>query len=80
MSNDVKDIECEQAIRMVLEYLDKELRDTDQRALEQHIHKCHACYSRVEFEKRLKDMIMDSPEDKAPDALLSRIKNLTRQY
>jgi mycothiol system anti-sigma-R factor len=80
MSEDVKEIECEEAIRLVLEYLDNELGQVDHRALENHIHKCRSCYSRVEFEKRLKGMVRESRAEKAPDDLLLRIKRLTNNF
>lgn len=80
MSKDPRQIECDDAIRMVLEYLDNELENHDHDALEAHIHKCRSCYTRVEFEKRLKGMILDSPEDSAPDNLKDRIRKLTNQY
>lgn len=80
MSSDARDIECEEAIRMVLEYLDNELESHDHHALESHIHKCRACYTRVEFEKRLKGMVGETPEVKAPDALKDRIKKLTEKF
>ena len=80
MSNNARDIECEEAIRMVLEYLDNELESHDHDALEAHIHKCRACYTRVEFEKRLKGMVSHKPEVKAPEALKSRIKKITDRF
>jgi len=80
MTDNVKNLECEQAIRMVLEYLDRELKPHDHEALEAHIHKCRACYTRVEFERRLKNIVGDTTEQAAPDSLRSRIKKLSQQF
>jgi len=80
MSDDPREIECDEAIRMVLVYLDNELEKPDQHALEAHIHKCRACYTRVEFEKRLKGMVQEAPEVVAPDNLKDRIKKLTEKF
>lgn len=80
MTSKARELECEEAIRMVLEYLDNELDQHDHTSLEQHIHKCRSCYTRVEFEKRLKGMVGAVPADSAPDALKSRIKKLTNQF
>lgn len=80
MSKDVKELECEEAIRMVLEYLDNELEHRDHDALENHIHKCRACFTRVEFEKRLKGMVKDTPDEKAPENLITRIKKLSDNF
>ena len=80
MSDDPKELECDEAIRMVLEYLDNELESHDHNALEAHIHKCRACYTRVEFEKRLKGMVKEAPEISVPDSLKSKIKKITDQF
>lgn len=80
MSEEIRDIECEQAVRMVLEYLDNELRAHDHHALEKHIEKCRACFSRVEFEKRLKGLVKAAPETEAPPALLQRIRKITGEF
>lgn len=80
MSDDPREIECDEAIRMVLEYLDDELEKPDHHALEAHIHKCRSCYTRVEFEKRLKGMVKEAPEISAPDNLKDRIKKLTEKF
>jgi len=81
MSNDdPRELECDEAIRLVLEYLDNELESHDHDALEAHIHKCRACYTRVEFEKRLKGMVGKAPEVNAPDSLKQKIKKLTDQF
>jgi len=78
--NEPRKIDCDEAIRMVLEYLDNELGTNDHDALEAHIHKCRSCYTRVEFEKRLKTMVKDAPEVSAPDSLKDKIKKLTDQF
>lgn len=80
MNENNKDIECEEAIQMVLEYLDNELDDHDHVALENHIHKCRACFSRVEFEKRLKGKVQKAPDERAPDSLKERIKLLSNKF
>jgi anti-sigma factor (TIGR02949 family) len=80
MSDDPIELECEQAIRMVLEYLDNELEHRDHDALEAHIHKCRSCYTRVEFEKRLKGLVGDAPKVAAPDNLKSKLKKITDSF
>lgn len=80
MSKDPRQIECEEAVRMILEYLDNELGSHDHEALEAHINKCRSCYTRVEFERRLKGMVKDMPQITAPDSLKDRIRKLTEQF
>lgn len=80
MSNDARDMECEEAIQLVLEYLDNELDTHDHVALEAHIHKCRSCFTRVEFEKRLKGKVGEVPEIKAPVDLKNRIRKITERF
>jgi anti-sigma factor (TIGR02949 family) len=80
MNEKVKQIECEEAIKMLLEYLDHELDHHNHKALENHLHKCRSCFTRMEFEKRLKSIVVDAKEEHASDKLRNRIKKLTENY
>jgi len=80
MSDEVKIIKCEEAIRQMLEYLDKELHQQDHDAMHHHLESCRECFSRMEFEKRLKDMVRDSTDEKAPNTLDTRIRNIIKKY
>lgn len=70
-------IDCDEAIRMLFEYLDNELGEQDHEAMEAHLHECRACFSRMEFDKRLKGMIKGKEIVNAPNALRNRIKKIT---
>ncbi|MCG6872546.1 MAG: zf-HC2 domain-containing protein [Gammaproteobacteria bacterium] len=77
-------IRCEEAIRMMLEFLDSELEQHDHAAMEDHLHQCRGCYSRMEFEKRLKKLVGDQAETEskveAPPDLRGRIKKITEMF
>ncbi|MGH7464239.1 MAG: anti-sigma factor family protein [Longimicrobiales bacterium] len=45
---------CEQALRLLAEYIDGELDEQDGAHVQEHLHRCRSCYSRGEFERRLK--------------------------
>lgn len=77
MSNDIPSIECEEAIRKLLEYLDNELQQHDHQVMEKHLHTCRSCYSRMEFEKKLKFKIKENKLEKASDSLRSRIGKIS---
>jgi anti-sigma factor (TIGR02949 family) len=51
---EARGIDCEEALHRLLEYLDAELDRQSQHEMEQHLERCRSCFSRVEFEKRLK--------------------------
>jgi len=77
MSNTPRKIDCDEAVRLLFAYLDNELANHDHAAMETHLHKCRACFTHVEFEKRLKGMVKDAASASAPDELRQRIKKLT---
>ena len=80
MSNKPRKLECEEAIRLVLDYLDNELTGADHEAMEQHLHTCRSCFTRMEFEKRLKGKIHKIESIEAPQALKEKIKKMTDLY
>jgi len=80
MNDENKKLECDEAIKMILEYLDKELPDHDHEAMDAHLEKCRSCYSRMEFEKILKTKVSALPVLKAPDSLRNKIKKVTGKY
>ena len=80
MAEKPEKLECEQAIKMILEYLDKELSDHDHESMDAHLETCRSCYSRMEFEKMLKVKVNTLPTKKAPDSLRDKIKKVTGKY
>ncbi len=80
MSDDVKIIQCEEAIRKMLEYIDEELHQHDHASMEKHLESCRECYSRMEFEQRLKSMVKDSGSEPAPPGLNKRINKIIKDY
>ena len=74
--NDKKMINCEEALRRLFEYIDQELIDHKHDEMEEHLSKCRSCFSRLEFEKRLKQRLQGATASKAPAKLELRIKNI----
>lgn len=78
--SDTNEIGCEEALRRVFEYLDRELDATRHAEMERHLHTCRACYSRAEFEKRLKARLGALGAEPAPSEFAQRIKGLLRRF
>jgi anti-sigma factor (TIGR02949 family) len=78
--SDIKEIGCEAALRHLFEYLDRELDATRHAEIEQHLHTCRACFSRAEFEKRLKVRLGALGQEPAPPEFGQRIKGLLRRF
>ena len=73
-------IDCEQALRQILEYVDHELGEHDHSLMEQHLHTCKSCFSRMEFERRLKNKVGALREDEVPSSVSERIKGLLKSF
>ncbi len=74
------EIDCEKALTQILEYVDHELADTGRAAMEHHLHTCQSCFSRMEFERRLKDKVGALREEKVSSTVTSRIKGLLDSF
>ena len=73
-------IACEEALRRLAEYLDAELHGMSQREMEQHLERCRSCFSRVEFEKRLKASTAELRREPVPPELERRIRALVDTF
>jgi anti-sigma factor (TIGR02949 family) len=73
-------IDCEAALQRLADYLNRELEPADRDAFEQHVSLCRACFSRAEFERRLKERLKDLAREEAPAHLQSRIRKLLGGY
>jgi len=51
---DPNEMTCEEALRLLAAFLDREVSAEEHREVEAHLHRCRSCYSRAEFERRLK--------------------------
>lgn len=69
-------IDCEQAIKRIFEYIDHELGDGEHALLEQHLHTCKSCFSRMEFERILKQKIGALAGGVPTAALDARVRKL----
>jgi anti-sigma factor (TIGR02949 family) len=73
-------IDCEQALKQILEYIDHELDEHEQAAMQQHLHTCKSCFSRMEFERQLKERVGALRNDEVPSHLGERIKGLLKSF
>ena len=74
------ELNCEQALRHLLAYLDRELTQHDHAAMEEHLKVCKGCFSRMEFERLLKGKVKDLREERASPGVRERIKALLKDF
>lgn len=73
-------ISCEQVIERLFEYMDRELDDHTSAEIERHLERCHDCFSRAEFERRLREQIAESGQQQAPEHLRLRIRDMLERF
>lgn len=78
--NEADDISCEEALARVFAYLDRDLDEPAHGEMERHLHRCRGCFSRTEFERRLKAQLRETGSSEAPAALQTRIGQLLNRF
>ncbi|MCH8529287.1 MAG: zf-HC2 domain-containing protein [Saccharospirillum sp.] len=73
-------LNCEEVIELLFDYLDQEISHPLSTHIERHLETCRDCFSRAEFEKRLRARVRESAEVQAPERLKLRIKSLIEKF
>jgi anti-sigma factor (TIGR02949 family) len=73
-------VSCEEVISKLLEYLDRDLDRTAEEEIARHIEHCRSCFSRAEFERRLRQKVAETGEVPAPESLRRRIRSIVDRY
>lgn len=73
-------LECEEAIRRLAEYLDGELGDRESAELEGHLETCRSCWSRAEFEQRLRERMAALGRQGVRPSFERRIRDLLERF
>jgi len=74
------EIDCERALKQLFEFIDRELPEDRRDEMQHHLHTCHSCYSRAEFEARLKAKLGELKKDDPDGTVRERIKNLFESF
>ncbi len=70
----MKMIPCEEVVRLVWQYMDRELDESTYRQLQAHIRQCRDCGPRHDFEARLRAIIQGKCAGQpAPERLRRRL-------
>ena len=73
-------LDCEEVIAQLFEYLDRELDTDTLQAIEAHIALCRGCFSRAEFERRLRARLAEVGNAEAPASLRLRARRLLERF
>lgn len=80
MSDRKRDIDCEEAVRRLAEYLDGELADREEAEVERHLETCRSCWSRAAFERRIRERLSDLRREDVEPEFEGRIRSLLRRF
>jgi mycothiol system anti-sigma-R factor len=72
----IRMIGCEEALKQLYQYLDQDLSKVKDREMHHHLSRCRSCYSRADFEKKIKDRLQEVGRASAGDSLEKRIKKI----
>lgn len=78
--NDGMRIDCDQALRQIFAYVDRELGEEERAAMREHLHTCKSCFSRMEFERLLKGKVTALRGDQATPEVRERIAALLKDF
>jgi anti-sigma factor (TIGR02949 family) len=78
--NGEKPMTCDDAVRHLAVFLDGELHGAPHDALEHHLEICRSCFSRAEFERRLKAEVGRLRRDDVPASFQDRIRHLLDSF
>jgi len=75
-----QEIDCERALDQLFEFIDHELPESRRDAVQHHLHTCKSCFSRFEFERRLKEKLGGLREPEVPLETSERIRKLLKSF
>lgn len=73
-------LSCEEVLHHIFAYLDGELDAATGEDIERHLEACRGCFSRAEFERRLRSRLAESAATSAPEKLKKRIRTLIEHF
>lgn len=73
-------MKCEDVLRELLAYLDREVDAMTAAAIDRHLEDCRACFSRAQFERKLKAHLRAAAEKRAPERLRARVKDILDKF
>lgn len=73
-------ITCEEVIEQLFDYLDRELDSELRDRINHHLERCRDCFTRAEFEKRLRSRVNETADVEAPEQLRRRIRRVLDEF
>lgn len=71
---------CEEVMEQLFEFLDQEIDKDLSDRIDEHLARCRDCFTRAEFEKRLRARINQAAEVEAPERLRRRVQRVLDEF
>ena len=78
--SDPHPIDCDEALRLLAAFLDHELHSDEREGVERHLQMCRSCFSRAEFERRLKGEITRLRTEEVSPGFEERVRRLIGSF
>jgi anti-sigma factor (TIGR02949 family) len=78
--SDSATIGCDEALRLLAAFLDDELHADTRAGVDRHLERCRSCFSRAEFERRLKGEIGRLSREEVTPGFEARIRRLLAAF
>ena len=75
-----RDLTCEEDLSFLAAYLDSELESAAETDVESHLARCRSCYSRADFERRLKGRLASLGRSGVRPEFTERIQRLMSAF
>jgi mycothiol system anti-sigma-R factor len=71
---------CEKVLQEIWDYLDQEITPESCAEVKKHLDLCRSCFSRLEFQRHLREKMRDKTNHICPEKLKQRIQKLVDLY
>ncbi len=75
-----RELGCEEVIEQLFAYLDRRLDAALSADIHHHLERCRECFSRAEFEQKLRSRVAEAGAVKAPTRLQRRIRSVLDEF
>lgn len=73
-------ISCAEVMSKLYAFLDGEVDNLTESDIEHHLHHCRECFSRVDFEKKLKERVKSTDAVNTPPDVKSRLQDIMNKF
>lgn len=72
----IRMIGCEEALKQLYQFLDRDLSKVKDSEMKHHLSKCRSCFSKAAFEQKIKDRLQEVGRASAGESFEKRINKI----